>query len=465
MKLVFDTKGNEKQFQACEAWADDSINEIYYGGAKYGGKSFLGINLIFSDAFIYPGTHYFIARKELTDLIKFTLPSIYEVFEIWGVTKNYYSFNGKTNIFELYNGSRVYLLYAKHMPSDPLFERFGSMQMTRGWIEEGGEFVENMYNNLKISIGRWKNKDYNLTGKLLTTCNPKKNYIYRNVYKPSKENKLKKNFMFIKALIYDNKLASKEYIKNLEETLKGSARQRLLLGDWEYDDDDNALIDNYDKILDIFTNDFIKDGKKCIICDAARFGSNRAITGVFLGLKLIDFDILDKSKTTDISRKIKEFQRKYKISNTLTLVDSDGVGGGVVDEVGCIGFVNNLRPIKQTQKIKSEEKTEGWQLSKQPNYDNLKSQCAFLLADKINNGAVEIDNIISTEEKDMIVEEFELLIRQEDDRQMKLITKDEMKEKIGRSPDWLDIFIMRMYFEIRTQRTQKRITSLKELGL
>lgn len=465
MKLKFETNRNEKQYQACEAWANDEITEIYYGGAKYGGKSFLGINLIFADAFMYPGTHYFIARKELTDLIKFTLPSIYEVFEIWGITNKYYNFNGKTNIFELHNGSRVYLLYGKYLPSDPLFERFGSMQMTRGWIEEGGEFVENMYRNLKISIGRWKNEKYNLPGKLLTTCNPKKNYIYRNVYKPSKNNTLKKNTVFIKALIYDNKLASKEYIKNLEDTLSGSARQRLLLGDWEYDDSDNSLIDSYDRILDIFTNDFIKSDKNYIICDAARFGSDRAIIGIFNDLKLIDYFIFNISKTTEISKKIFEFQRKYKVSKTLTLVDSDGVGGGVVDEVGCKGFVNNAKAIKQTKKILENKKTEGWQFVDKPNYDNIKSQCAFILADKINNGKVEIDNILPIEEKEKIIEELELLIRQEDDRQMKLITKDEMKEKIGRSPDWLDIFIMRMYFEIKINRQTKRITNLSQIGL
>lgn len=463
MELTFDTNKNEKQKAACKAWANDDIIEIYFGGAKYGGKSFLGINLIFSDALTYPGTHYFIARKELTDLVKFTIPSIMEVFEIWGIGNDYYNYNASSNVYHLYNGSRVYLLYAKDMPSDPLFERFGSMQMTRGWIEEGGEFCENAYKNLKISIGRWKNDIYNLVPKLLTTCNPKKNYIYRNVYKPNKEKKLKKNIVFIQALIYDNKLASKAYIKNLEDTLTGSARQRLLNGDWEYDDDDNFLIDSYDKILDIFTNNFDRPGRNTIICDAARFGSNRAIIGVFKGLRLIDYYIFDKSKTTDISEKILNLQRKYTIPNSLTLIDSDGVGGGVVDEVGCVGFVNNSKPVKETIKHTKDEKIKGSQIIKQPNYNNIKSQCAFILADKINNGELEISDILSTEEKDMIIEELELLKRQEDDRQMKLITKDEMKDTIGRSPDWLDVFIMLMYFQIKRRRKTKRITNISQI--
>ncbi len=73
-----------------------------------------------------------------------------------------YKFDGKDSIFKLYNQSEVLLIDAKYLPSDPEYHRFGSMQMTRGWIEEGGEFERASYENLKISIGRWKNDDYDL---------------------------------------------------------------------------------------------------------------------------------------------------------------------------------------------------------------------------------------------------------------------------------------------------------------
>jgi len=441
MILEFDTRGNEKQLEASEAWANDEVFEIYYGGRKGGGKSYLGGNLIFSDALTYPGIHCFIARKELSDLTKHTIPTIYEVFESWGLSKRYYTYNGTQNTFTLYNGSIVYLLYAKYLPSDPLYERFGSMQMTRGWIEEGGEFVEDAYKNLKISIGRWKNDVYNLAPKLLTTLNPKKNYIYRNVYKPFKNNTLRKDTVFIQASINDNKSLSESYTKNLENTLTGAARQRLLLGNWEYDDEDNSLLESYDKILDIFTINYLKPGKKYIIVDAARFGSDRALVCVFDELKLIDYKAYEISKTTDISNKIKDFQIKYRVPNSRTIVDSDGVGGGVVDEVGCVGFVNNASPL---------EEEENKQIKDKPNYNNLKSQCAFMLAKLINNGDLAIkEGLLPDKEKEMIIEELEQLKRKEDDNKLILIPKSEMKDNIARSPDWLDVFIMRMYFVIK----------------
>lgn len=99
MKLVFDTNGNERQKEVARHWLDPNVSEIAYGGSKGSGKSFLGCSLIFGDAFIYPETHYFIARKKLNDLRKFTIPSIYEVFNIWGIKEGYYNFNAQDNFF------------------------------------------------------------------------------------------------------------------------------------------------------------------------------------------------------------------------------------------------------------------------------------------------------------------------------------------------------------------------------
>ena len=102
MKLTFDTYGNEKQKLCAEKWCDKTTRNIVYGGAKGGGKSYVGVSLIFGDAFIYPNTHYFIARKSLTNIRKFTIPSIIEVFQHWGINEKYYKYNGQDNYYQLY---------------------------------------------------------------------------------------------------------------------------------------------------------------------------------------------------------------------------------------------------------------------------------------------------------------------------------------------------------------------------
>lgn len=191
--LQFDTYGNEKQKECATCWADNSITDIYFGGAKAGAKSFTGVALEFGEALTYPDTRYFIARKKLNDLRKFTIPTVSKVFSEFNtlaicekegidrykikpqlitydseyhkkwvkalaqkiiIQDKLVTFNGQDNYYQCHNGSKILFLEASYMPSDPLYERFGSMEFTKGMNEEAGEFDLPAKNNLAASIGR-----------------------------------------------------------------------------------------------------------------------------------------------------------------------------------------------------------------------------------------------------------------------------------------------------------------------
>ncbi|MES2397934.1 MAG: terminase [Bacteroidota bacterium] len=440
MKLCFDTKGNLKQKECAKVWCDNTVTDIAYGGSKGSAKSYTGCSLIFGDALIYPETHYFIARKKLNDLRKFTIPSIHEVFEHWGITSNYYKYNGQDNFFELYNKSKVFLLDAKYLPSDPMFYRFGSMQNTRGWIEEAGEFTSEATNNLKASVGRWKNEIYGINGKVLQTCNPSKNYLYKDFYKPNKEGSLKEWQRFIQAMPQDNKQLSKDYLIHLDRTLSKNEKERLLKGNWEYDDNPNALCD-YDSILAVFHNDHIKAGKKYLTADIARFGSDKAIVLVWDEWIVIEAHIFDKSKTTQIQDCINSMRIKHTIPKHFCIADEDGVGGGVVDNCGIKGFVNNSIALPELVSL-GMEKT---------NFQNLQTQCIYYFAKKVNENGVYFRADISDKHKEEIVEELETIESYKSDLEGKLriIPKEQVKDKIGRSPDWRDVLMMRYWFDLK----------------
>lgn len=442
--LEFNSNGNSKQKECGKAWANDDIDEVLYGGAKGGGKSFIGCSLIFADAFMYPNTQYFIARKQLNDLRRFTIPSIYEVLNGWGIPQKSYKYNGQDNYFELHNDSRVLLLDCRYLPSDPQYQRFGSMQFTRGWIEEGGEFDYDSYSNLKISIGRWKNKEYNLKGKLLITANPSKNFLYKNFYQPYKSGTLERWKAFIQALPYDNKMLPKEYIESLERTLKGAEKQRLLHGLWEYDDDPTALCD-YDKILAIFENDQIPTDKETYLtADIARFGSDLCVIGVWKGWELIEVHTLAISAMTEVQGLIHTLRLRYNIPKGNCIADEDGVGGGVVDNTGIVGFKNNSSPLDENGQATS--------------YKNLQTQCLYKLAERINNNGIYISAELSEKTKERIIEELEQIKSDNKDGQrLSVINKDTIKQNIGRSPDYRDMILMREYFDLKPKKTFKPI--------
>ena len=442
-KITFDTYGNDKQKECGSRWKDDHTTEIVYGGAKGGAKSYTGASLIFGDALIYPGTHYFIARDSLSDLRKYTIPTIHEVFGHWGLHQKYFSFNGQDNYFTLYNGSKVFLIDAAYQPRDPLYQRFGSMQMTRGWIEEAGQFRLAAKNNLFASIGRWKNDIYNLKGKLLQTCNPAKNYLYTDYYRPFRDGKLPDHKAFIIAYPQDNKMLAQGYIDNLMQILSVNEKERLIYGNWEYDDDPSALID-YDKIIDIFSNP-VPSGEKKITADIARLGGDKIVIIEWDGwrgkVRWYEKQTLDKTGIL-----LEEARYRMGIGLSDVLVDEDGMGGGIVDFMKVRGFVNNSSPVESPD----GPYVDGKRLKE--NFDNLKSQCYFRLSERINRNGLFLQ--CDEDVKAWIIEELEQVKQKNMDSDTKkgVIPKDKVKEILGRSPDFADALMMREYFELKPKR-------------
>ena len=447
MKLTFDTRGNEKQKACARAWIDPKVTDIVYGGAKGGAKSWTGASLIFGDAFIYPETMYFIARKKLNDLRKFTVPTIQEVFRDWGVNDGYYKYNGQDSVFTLYNGSKVFLLDAAPQPSDPYYMRFGSMTMTRGWIEEAGEFEEAAKNNLAASVGRWKNDTYKLAPKLLQTCNPAKNYLYREYYRKHKDTKLEDWKAFIQAFPQDNKMLPEGYVENLLRTLSKNEIERLIKGNWEFDDDPSVLMD-YEKICDLFSNTHVPGGRKCITADIARFGGDKIVIVEWDGWRA-KVRVFRKQGLDVTAQNLEESRMRLACGKSDMLVDEDGVGGGIVDFYKCKGFVNNSTPLPSPESPRNEK---GDQVKE--NFDNLKSQCYFRFAKRVNDNGVYID-CDDPEIRQMIVEELEVIKQKNMDSDGKrgVIPKEDMKELLGRSPDFADTLMMREYFELIPKMT------------
>lgn len=450
LEIDFKTKNN-KQLLAMNYWVDNSTEQILYGGAKGGGKSYLGVSAIFGDALIYPGTHYFIARSELNDLRKFTIPTIHEVFRNWGLEiDKYASYNGQDSVFNLYNGSKVYLLSCKPTPADPLFERFGSMQMTRGMIEEGGEIVESAKDNLWISIGRWQNEKFKLKKKLLITANPKKGWMKKEFVDPAKKKQLPSTMKYIQAFAHDNAYLSKDYIESLRHQKSAIARQRLFLGNWDYDDSKDSIVSG-DALLDMQTNTVDDSDEIFLTVDVARFGKDFTVYIIWRGLRAIRIIKKHKKSTEQTKVSIKEYAIEYKIPYSHIMVDEDGIGGAVVDGlVGIRGFVANSSPLPTTTEIRTKQSKIQSEYTPKINFKNLKAQCGWKCAELINEHKISID-IQNPELFEELTEDLEATLKEKDpdsDGKLQLKSKKEVKVELGRSPDVGDCVLMRSWFEV-----------------
>lgn len=374
------------------------------------------------------------ARNELTTLKKTTIVSFFEVASDWGLeVGEHFTYNSTAGIIKFYNDSEVILLELAYRPSDIDFTRLGGHLLTFGVIDEVGEVEEKGFQIFKTRLGRWKNDELGVKPIVIMTCNPSKNWIYRSFYRPSVDGTLLPYKKFIQALPSDNPYISQSYLDNLRK-LPFADRERLLHGNWEYDEDPTALI-SYEDILNIWDGVYIKNGKKYITADIA-FTSDRMVILVWDELTIIDIVVNPEGNIEDV---IMLLAKKHNIPNYNIAFDSDGVGKFLEKRL------RNAKPIVNNSKALNEE-----------NFKNLKTQLYFKLAELINSNSVKC--AVETYKNEMI-EELQVVRHKPTDSvgKLEMVDKGEVKRILGRSPDFSDAMAYRMFFEFKN--TGKKIVS------
>ncbi|PYQ25766.1 MAG: hypothetical protein DMF56_26655 [Acidobacteria bacterium] len=127
------------------------------------------------------------------------------------------------------------------------------------------------------------------------------------------------------------------------------------------------------------------------------------------------------------------------------------MGGGLIDDLkGVNGFVAQASPMEPKNKPDDAPKEQ---------YANLKAQCTYMLAALVNKHGMAIDltavelppDVTVSQFKQMLIEDLEQMKRKDADKdgKLKIVPKDEVKERLGRSPDFGDDLMMRMFFELK----------------
>src|SRR3990167_2006212 len=254
MMLEIRWKPSQKQLQAFNYLTDSVTTELLYGGGAGGGKSYLGCVWLIYCCLAYPETRYLMGRAVLKTLKDSTLLTFFQACKRFGLQKDIdYKYNYIQGVITfLKTGSEIYLKDLASYPSDPEFDELGSTEYTGAFVDEASQVSHKAY-QIVMSRLRYKLDEYGLVPKILTATNPTKNFLYAEFYGPNRDGSLLPYKKFIQALVNDNPYISKHYVENLKQ-LNEQSKQRLLFGNWEYDDDPTRLFE-YEKILDIFTNE------------------------------------------------------------------------------------------------------------------------------------------------------------------------------------------------------------------
>jgi hypothetical protein len=429
----------KKQSQAWKLLMDDITNIVLYGGSAGAGKSWLGCLWVITLCLKYNGIRCLIGRTVLQQLKLTTLNTLFEVLQQMGLkSTEHYTYNGQSNIITFQNGSEIVLKDLQFQPSDPNFDSLGGLELTAVFVDEAAQISQLAYNILKSRI-RFKLNEYKLQPKILMTCNPGQVWLKKEFYIPYVQGTLTIDKAFVPALPLDNPHLPPSYIEMLR-SLPPAQRRRLLEGDWNYMEEDDSLF-NFDHISNsVFTNIPQGTDKKYMSVDVARFGADRSVVVIWSGLVVLDIKVYSKLSTTELSTEIRDLIRSHGIHINNVIVDTDGVGAGVGDQLkGCVNFVNNSSPLHGQ------------------NFTNLKSQCYVKLAELFKEGKVSINLMEPTTVDELTQELLSVKLKDIDkDNKVGVQSKDEMKKVLGKSPDLSDALMMRMYYELKNLKTTGR---------
>ena len=427
-----------KQKQCFKLLLDDHTNIIVYGGSAGGGKSWLGCVWIVTLCLKYPGVRTLIGRTVLAQLKQTTLNTLFEVLSLMGLKSGeHFNYNAQSNIVTFNNKSEIILKDLEDKPSDVDKQSLGGLELSAVFVDEATQISYMTYSILKSRI-RYKLNQYNLIPKILLTCNPANNWIKKDFYLPHMEGTLESDKAFVAALPLDNPFLPDSYIEMLK-TLPEAQKRRLLNGDWNYTDDSLSVMTFEDISNSVFKFKPLPTDTKRMSVDVARFGNDRSVVMIWSGLVVLECFVFSKLSTTELSAEIKELIAKYGIHPNNVVVDSDGVGGGVADQIKGTNFVNNSRPLHDQ------------------NFSNLKSQCYIKLGELFKEGKISL-NILDPSIVDELTQEL-LAVRLKDvdkDNKIAIQSKDEMKKILGKSPDLSDALAIGMYHHIKSLKSTGR---------
>lgn len=420
----------EKQFEAYELLEDNETTELLFGGSISSGKTRLACYWLILCCFKYPGARYLVGRARLQNLKRTTINTLFDIAKEWNI-EDEFNFNRQDNVIYFNNGSEIILMDLFQYPSDKDFIKLGSLEITGAVIDEASEISHDVYRILKTRI-RYKLKEFGIKPKLLIVSNPTKNWLYSTFYKPSKNSELPIYRKFIQALPHHNHFNSQDYLESLTpESLGMPVYNRLVLGDWDYDDSDYALF-FYDDIYRSFHSNPSNIGEKYITIDPAAEGKDTTVITLWKGFDCLNIYQFDNNDTNDTVTFVNNLMREKNVNISHVIIDKTGIGQGIYDLLrGCKGFIANATPFKGE------------------NYKMLKDQLFYALAKSFKENKI---HIADKAKLDTISQELEAhkMFSIHKDSKSQVTPKNLVKQMIGRSPDIADALMMRMYFGYTT---------------
>ena len=257
-----------------------------------------------------------------------------------------------------------------------------------------------------------------------------------------------KSVTFIEAKLADNKKLMKAdptYLSNLVNQDE-EQRARDLDGNWKYRNVGDDLI-KLANLEDFFKNSFqFGDNQRRCACDVAFDGGDNLVMWLFIGDHIEDVYVCSATSRTVLNN-VKNKLEEWRVLEENFTYDLSGLGQTFK------GFFTHAVPFNNRESV--EERYKG-------QFDNIKSQCAYMFYHALNDGELSInpnlldlkfsgDGYSNMALRDILRKERKAIKKNIDisDNGFCIIKKRMMKQIVGHSPDFIEALLMIFIFKIK----------------
>jgi len=405
---------------------------VLYGGAVGGGKSYYlaaeGIQLSLD----YPSNRGYMCRQKLTDFRISTLLELKRYLDATVIIND----RGKQeivelipqhhqteNYFRLYNGSYIY--YGGIGDDREGTTRVKNMTLGFVAVDQLEEVEEVNWNWL---LSRLRLQLPNIHYKAIATANPAPGWVKRRFI----ESKLE-NHIFIPALPKDNPYLPDDYESNLRKWFPPEMVKALLDGDWDALEGGNFLF-RYNEIkngahreLEVTDSD-----TKWAGIDIAREGDDSCVFTLRQGSKVIYTDSWGKTDLMESTGIILQKIERFNIDPKNVNLDAVALGAGIYDrlreqKVYVNGIIAGGEPMDKEHYVNSRAEM----------YDNLRKR-------------FEAGTISIPDDQDLIAQLSSIRFKIASDKKLQIVSKEEMKRQYHlKSPDKADSLALAFYEPIQ----------------
>lgn len=432
-----------KQTEALETLEKPDVRELLYGGAKGGGKSvflclwaYLKAKQLIKDLKLesrkYPVPVGFLGRKRGVDFTDTTL----EVWKEFIPEQNYII---RSQEKEIVIEGRAKIQYGG-FDDTAAVQKFNSAKYAFAGIDQAEEVSRDDISMIRGSLGRpILGKD--VASKLLLTANPKICWLKDEFISAPGDGK-----KFIPALPTDNPYLSTEYIERLKDAFRHRPEllQAYLYGNWDEIEGIDLVLTSADVKACVNLKLPMNDIAKIVSCDVAREGDDETVIYVFEGNKVIFTDFYSHRSTTETAGKLLALKNQYDAY--LIASDVIGEGAGVVDmlrEMIQDSHYQVVCPIDSREKPIDEPNS----LAK---FLNLRAQIWWRVADLIK------DRKVCLPDDDVLIGQLSSIRYSfTSSGKIKIENKEEIKKRLGRSPDRADAIIYGLWTILKYLPTVK----------